>query len=207
MLICTCVFTPFPACYLSVCVYPVPGMLSVCVFTPFPACLSVHVRLPRSREGLSVHVRLPRSRPFQVSCGGCHTLVIAKPRVQNGVMSSSEEEFDSSDDEDLTDFNGTVRNSMDLNGTISARNRRREKLPVSPRIIELTIMFCVSWILFWKPICVYVFMRIVQVYFGMYVLWRGWCLLCCMTMTMTMNLFPIYNIYNTHTYNMTIIIK
>ena len=27
------------------------------------------------------------------------------------------------------------------------------------------------------------------------------------TMTMTMNLFPIYNIYNTHTYNMTIIIN
>ena len=28
-----------------------------------------------------------------------------------------------------------------------------------------------------------------------------------MTMTMTMNLFPIYNIYNTLTYNMTILIS
>ena len=28
-----------------------------------------------------------------------------------------------------------------------------------------------------------------------------------MTMTMTMNLFPIYNIYNTHTYNMKIIMS
>ena len=58
----TCVFTPFPACYLSVCVYPVPGMLiCLCVFTPFPACyLSVHVYPVPGM--LSVCVCLPRSR-------------------------------------------------------------------------------------------------------------------------------------------------
>ena len=62
-------------------------------------------------------------------------LISAKPRVENGDMGSSEEDEDEecSDDEDYsvrTDMNGTVRNSIDLNGTLSARNRRREKLPV-----------------------------------------------------------------------------
>ncbi|KAK2158775.1 hypothetical protein LSH36_164g05038 [Paralvinella palmiformis] len=78
------------------------------------------------------------------SCGGCHMLISAKPRVENGDMGSSEEDEDEecSDDEDYsvrTDMNGTVRNSIDLNGTLSARNRRREKLPDPGDTIKRTL--------------------------------------------------------------------
>jgi hypothetical protein len=79
----------------------------------------------------------------QVSCGGCHTLVTAKPGLQNGTAAHS-----SSDEEDGTHLeNGVLKShseltqavihqggdftgSFDLSGSISARNRRREKLPV-----------------------------------------------------------------------------
>ena len=62
-------------------------------------------------------------------------LISAKPRIENGDVASSDEDDDEecSDEEDYsvkTDMNGTVRNSIDLNGTLTARNRRREKLPV-----------------------------------------------------------------------------
>ena len=93
-------------------------------------CVCTHTKPSGGAASLTPEVIL-----LQVSCGGCHMLVSAKPRIENGDVASSEEEEDEeySDDEDYsekTDMNGTVRNSIDLNGTLSARNRRREKLPV-----------------------------------------------------------------------------
>lgn len=75
----------------------------------------------------------------QVSCGGCHMLVIARPRQENG--------FAAEDDESLGESNeiennnkpsvvgemirrGELSDSIDLSGSIKARTRRRERLPV-----------------------------------------------------------------------------
>ena len=88
----------------------------------------------KSKAGLS-----PRFFSMQVSCGGCHMLAIAKIRTENGVKddwedSEGEDDMDASPSNNLettlrksADFSG---GSLDLSGSIAARNRRREKLPV-----------------------------------------------------------------------------
>lgn len=77
--------------------------------------------------------------PYQVSCGGCHTLILAKARkLQNGDLEDSWNSDEAEDDVDAKpDPLEAIRKShdlsgsFDLSGSISARNRRREKLPVS----------------------------------------------------------------------------
>ena len=77
-------------------------------------------------------------------------LALAKPRLENGdVVNGSEEESTSETEEmeykkhsDLTNAvlnRGDLAGSYDLSGSISARNRRREKLPVSNREALLVI--------------------------------------------------------------------
>ena len=79
-------------------------------------------------------------------------LVNAKPRQENGDAAYSVESFAESDEVESTDVLSSVdamkrselTNSFDLSGSISARNRRREKLPVIINIFLLNILisFC-----------------------------------------------------------------
>ena len=81
---------------------------------------------------------------LQVSCGGCHMLVLAKPRLQNGDWLSSEEQ--SEPEEETTNrlkpaILDSLRKSedMDLTGSFSARDRRREK-QVGTNTAKLTVL-------------------------------------------------------------------
>ena len=71
-------------------------------------------------------------------------LVLAKPKLQNGNVTSEEEEEE--EEEEVPTSNGGleaiikregISTSMDPGGSIAARNRRREKMPVSARYICL----------------------------------------------------------------------
>ena len=66
---------------------------------------------------------------IQVSCGGCHMLVCAHPRLQNGDVSESSEEEDENDNLNKTDLNHSIKvnGSVDLGGSFGARNRRRQE--------------------------------------------------------------------------------
>ena len=76
----------------------------------------------------------------QVSCGGCHTLVIAWPRPESdttpqngdGVLESAEETTSSEKLSAVSEMirRGELSNSLDMSGSISARIRRRQKMPV-----------------------------------------------------------------------------
>lgn len=59
----------------------------------------------------------------QVACGGCHMIVTALPKLENGDIESEDEEIK----EDRTHLNGTlkVNGSLELSGSFSARDRRR----------------------------------------------------------------------------------
>ncbi|ELU07510.1 hypothetical protein CAPTEDRAFT_122289, partial [Capitella teleta] len=98
-------------------------------------------------------VRFSKFVVEQVSCGGCHTLATGKPSLQNGNAA-----HDSSDEEGGLDFEngdlqkphsaltqavinraGDFSGSFDLSGSISARNRRREKLPEAAGSLNRTL--------------------------------------------------------------------
>ena len=65
---------------------------------------------------------------LQVACGGCHMLVLARPKVQNGEV-SSESEQEAEEEVKPTKQLELLRRSddLDLSGSFNARNRRREK--------------------------------------------------------------------------------
>ena len=68
---------------------------------------------------------------LQVSCGGCHMLVLAKPRLENGDWSSSDVQSEAEEEPNRLKpaILDSLRKSedMDLTGSFSARDRRREK--------------------------------------------------------------------------------
>jgi len=76
----------------------------------------------------------------QVSCGGCHTLVIARPRPESdtlpvngdGMQQSAEESVSSDKLSAVSEMirRGELSASLDMSGSISARIRRRQKMPV-----------------------------------------------------------------------------
>ncbi|KAK3082491.1 hypothetical protein FSP39_012686 [Pinctada imbricata] len=68
--------------------------------------------------------RFTRFLVEKVSCGGCHMIVTAHMKMQNGHIESSEEEEE--ENEALTQ---SLRpdGSMDLGGSVGARNRRRQE--------------------------------------------------------------------------------
>ncbi|XP_076467037.1 X-linked retinitis pigmentosa GTPase regulator-like isoform X3 [Babylonia areolata] len=91
-----------------------------------------HGKLALGQESFSnqfSRCRVDRFHKFnvnQVACGGCHMIVTASPKMENGEAESEEEE-----DETIM-MNGTVRDSSNLNlsRTFSARDRRRHASPL-----------------------------------------------------------------------------
>lgn len=66
----------------------------------------------------------------QVSCGGCHMIVLAYPRLQNGeVDSTSSNEEDENENLHKTNLNHSIKmdGTMDLGGSFGARDRRRQE--------------------------------------------------------------------------------
>jgi len=81
----------------------------------------------------------------EVSCGGCHTLVIARPRQQSDMRSPGGDDLlESAEEPTCTEKLSAVSemikreelsNSLDMSGSIAARIRRRQKMPVITRYL------------------------------------------------------------------------
>lgn len=66
----------------------------------------------------------------QVSCGGCHMIVLAYPRLQNGeIDSTSSNEEDENENLHKTNLNHSIKmdGTVDLGGSFGARDRRRQE--------------------------------------------------------------------------------
>lgn len=66
----------------------------------------------------------------QVSCGGCHMIVLAYPRLQNGEMdSASSNEEDENENLHKHNLNHSIKmdGTVDLGGSFGARDRRRQE--------------------------------------------------------------------------------
>lgn len=75
-------------------------------------------------------IMLNESLYTQVSCGGCHMIVLAYPRLQNGeVDSTSSNEEDENENLHKTNLNHSIKmdGTMDLGGSFGARDRRRQE--------------------------------------------------------------------------------
>jgi len=82
----------------------------------------------------------------QVSCGGCHTLVIARPRPESdagpqemdGMLELAEQSSGSEKLPTISEMirRGELSNSLDMSGSISARIRRRQKMPVMALLLQ-----------------------------------------------------------------------
>ena len=74
-------------------------------------------------ESIVTCVHICMSSLLQVACGGCHMIVMAKLKTENGDVESEDEEQEAN----KLMLNGTLRDSNDLtlDRTFSARDRRR----------------------------------------------------------------------------------
>ncbi|XP_070189606.1 X-linked retinitis pigmentosa GTPase regulator-like [Littorina saxatilis] len=68
----------------------------------------------------------------QVACGGCHMIVTAAPRLENGDVESEDEDVEEQSKLEKTLLNGSLRdsNELGLSRTFSARDRRRQASPL-----------------------------------------------------------------------------
>lgn len=89
----------------------------------------VHVYIMYNISHLS-DIMLNESLCTQVSCGGCHMIVLAYPRLQNGeVDSTSSNEEDENENLHKTNLNHSIKmdGTVDLGGSFGARDRRRQE--------------------------------------------------------------------------------
>lgn len=89
----------------------------------------VHVYIMYNISHLS-DIMLNESLYTQVSCGGCHMIVLAYPRLQNGeVDSTSSNEEDENENLHKTNLNHSIKmdGTVDLGGSFGARDRRRQE--------------------------------------------------------------------------------
>lgn len=95
-----------------------------------------HAKLGLDHECYSNQYFPQRSKRFskfivtQVSCGGCHMIVLAYPRLQNGeVDSTSSNEEDENENLHKTNLNHSIKidGTVDLGGSFGARDRRRQE--------------------------------------------------------------------------------
>ncbi|XP_064594813.1 X-linked retinitis pigmentosa GTPase regulator-like [Liolophura sinensis] len=97
-----------------------------------------HGKLALGMESFANQFKPCRVKRFEklfvekVSCGGCHMLALAHPKLQNGNTVSDEDD----EEEEETELKKSPRidnlkaDSLDLNGSISARDRRRQISPM-----------------------------------------------------------------------------